>query len=159
MIFSFLFIYIFVVNIVYFVVHIVCDCEVDVIANSLVLYLPFCLTLNKNFFLYCSMLLNFFIYSLSIHNFFLWERNDSVHYFQDARLLVAGSRDRILNIFDLSKIDIDRPETANSAMVFSKLNAHQVYATSVYIGMVSREYVCACQYLFLLQTLQQARPT
>ena len=25
-------------------------CEVDVIANSLVLYLPFCSTLNKNFF-------------------------------------------------------------------------------------------------------------
>ena len=48
MIFSFLFIYIFVVNIVYYVVHIVC--EVDVIANSLVLYLPFCSTLNKNFF-------------------------------------------------------------------------------------------------------------
>ena len=46
MIFSFLFIYIFVVNIVYFVVHIVCDCEVDVIANSLVLYLPFCSILN-----------------------------------------------------------------------------------------------------------------
>ena len=42
------FIYIFVVNIVYYVVHIVC--EVDVIANSLVLYLPFCSTLNKNFF-------------------------------------------------------------------------------------------------------------
>ena len=48
MIFSFIFIYIFVVNIVYYVVHIVC--EVDVIANSLVLYLPFCSTLNKNFF-------------------------------------------------------------------------------------------------------------
>ena len=48
MIFSFLFIYIFVVNIVYYVVHIVC--EVDVITNSLVLYLPFCSTLNKNFF-------------------------------------------------------------------------------------------------------------
>ena len=48
MIFSFLFIYIFVVNIVYYVVHIVC--EVDVIAISLVLYLPFCSTLNKNFF-------------------------------------------------------------------------------------------------------------
>ena len=48
MIFSFLFIYIFVVNSVYYVVHIVC--EVDVIANSLVLYLPFCSTLNKNFF-------------------------------------------------------------------------------------------------------------
>ena len=48
MIFSFLFIYIFVVNIVYYVVHIVC--EVDVIANSLVLYLPFCSTLNKNVF-------------------------------------------------------------------------------------------------------------
>ena len=48
MIFSFLFIYIFVVNIVYYVVHIVC--QVDVIANSLVLYLPFCSTLNKNFF-------------------------------------------------------------------------------------------------------------
>ena len=25
-------------------------CQVDVIANSLVLYLPFCSTLNKNFF-------------------------------------------------------------------------------------------------------------
>ena len=50
MIFSFLFIYIFVVNIVYYVVHIVC--EVDVIANSLVLYLPFCSTLNKNFFFF-----------------------------------------------------------------------------------------------------------
>ena len=48
MIFSFLFIYIFVVNIVYYVVHIVC--EVDVIANSIVLYLPFCSTLNKNVF-------------------------------------------------------------------------------------------------------------
>ena len=48
MIFSFLFIYKFVVNIVYYVVHIVC--EVDVIANSLVLYLPFCSTLNKNVF-------------------------------------------------------------------------------------------------------------
>ena len=48
MIFSFLFIYIFVVNIVYYVVHIVC--QVDVIANSLVLYLPFCSTLNNNFF-------------------------------------------------------------------------------------------------------------
>ena len=48
MIFSFLFIYIFVVNIVYYVVHIVC--QVDVIANSLVLYLPFCSTLNKKFF-------------------------------------------------------------------------------------------------------------
>ena len=48
MIFSFLFIYIFVVNIVYYVVHIVC--QVDVIANSLVLYLPFCSTLNTNFF-------------------------------------------------------------------------------------------------------------
>ena len=50
MIFSFLFIYIFVVNIVYYVVHIVC--QVDVIANSLVLYLPFCSTLNKNFFFF-----------------------------------------------------------------------------------------------------------
>ena len=48
MIFYFIFIYIFVVNIVYYVVHIVC--EVDVIVNSLVLYLPFCSTLNKNFF-------------------------------------------------------------------------------------------------------------
>ena len=53
MIFSFLFIYIFVVNIVYYVVHIVC--EVDVIANSLVLYLPFCSTLNKNFFSLLSL--------------------------------------------------------------------------------------------------------
>ena len=52
MIFSFLFIYIFVVNIVYYVVHIVC--EVDVIANSLVLYLPFCSTLNKNSSLFSS---------------------------------------------------------------------------------------------------------
>ena len=34
--------------IVYYVVHIVC--QVDVIANSLVLYLPFYSTLNKNFF-------------------------------------------------------------------------------------------------------------
>ena len=40
----------FFVNIVYYVVHIVC--EVDVIANSLVLYLPFCSTLNKNFFFF-----------------------------------------------------------------------------------------------------------
>ena len=55
MIFSFLFIYIFVVNIVYFVVHIVCDCEVDVIANSLVLYLPFCSTLNKKILLSLSL--------------------------------------------------------------------------------------------------------
>ena len=56
MIFSFLFIYIFVVNIVYYVVHIVC--EVDVIANSLVLYLPFCSTLNTNVFslLFSSLL-------------------------------------------------------------------------------------------------------
>ena len=38
----------FVANIVYFVVHVVC--EVDVIANSLVLYLQFCSTLNKFFF-------------------------------------------------------------------------------------------------------------
>ena len=38
----------FVVNSVYYVVHIVC--EVDVIANSLVLYLPFCSTLKKKFF-------------------------------------------------------------------------------------------------------------
>ena len=38
----------FVVNIVYVVVHIVC--EVDVIANSLVLYLQFCSTLNNFFF-------------------------------------------------------------------------------------------------------------
>ena len=53
MIFSFLFIYIFVVNIVYYVVHIVC--QVDVIANSLVLYLPFCSTLNKNFFSLLSL--------------------------------------------------------------------------------------------------------
>ena len=45
----FSFIYFF-VNIVYYVVHIVC--EVDVIANSLVLYLPFCSTLNKNFFFF-----------------------------------------------------------------------------------------------------------
>ena len=51
MIFSFhlyIFFFFFFVNIVYYVVHIVC--EVDVIANSLVLYLPFCSTLNKNFF-------------------------------------------------------------------------------------------------------------
>ena len=40
----------FVVNIVYFVVHVVC--EVDVIANSLVLYLQFCSTLNKMFFFF-----------------------------------------------------------------------------------------------------------
>ena len=33
-----------------FVVHIVC--AVDVIANSLVLYLPFCSTLNKNVFFF-----------------------------------------------------------------------------------------------------------
>ena len=45
----------FFVNIVYYVVHIVC--EVDVIANSLVLYLPFCSTLNKNFFSLLSLLL------------------------------------------------------------------------------------------------------
>ena len=44
----------FFVNIVYYVVHIVC--EVDVIANSLVLYLPFCSTLNKNFFSLSSLL-------------------------------------------------------------------------------------------------------
>ena len=50
MIFSFVFIYIFVVNIVYYVVHIVC--QVDVIANSLVLYLPFCSTLNKKCLLF-----------------------------------------------------------------------------------------------------------
>ena len=31
-------------------------CEVDVIANSLVLYLPFCSTLNKNFFSLLSLL-------------------------------------------------------------------------------------------------------
>ena len=54
MIFYFIFIYIFVVNIVYYVVHIVC--EVDVIANSLVLYLPFCSTLNKNVFSLSSLL-------------------------------------------------------------------------------------------------------
>ena len=30
--------------------YIIIVCEVDVIANSLVLYLPFCSTLNKNFF-------------------------------------------------------------------------------------------------------------
>ena len=53
MIFSFLFNYIFVVNIVYYVVHIVC--EVDVIANSLVLYLPFCSTLNKKILLFSSL--------------------------------------------------------------------------------------------------------
>ena len=51
MIFSFLFIYIFVVNIVYYVVHNIV-CEVDVIANSLVLYLPFCSTLNENVFFF-----------------------------------------------------------------------------------------------------------
>ena len=63
MIFSFLFIYIFVVNIVYYVVHIVC--EVDVIANSLVLYLPFCSTLNKKFFsLSLSLSLSLFFSSL-----------------------------------------------------------------------------------------------
>ena len=45
--FSFLY---FVVNIVYFVVHTVC--EVDVIANSLVLYLQFVSTLNKIFFFF-----------------------------------------------------------------------------------------------------------
>ena len=56
MIFSFLFIYIFVVNIVYYVVHIVC--EVDIIANSLVLYLPFCSTLNKHFFSLLSLIAN-----------------------------------------------------------------------------------------------------
>ena len=55
MIFYFIFIYIFVVNIVYYVVHIVC--QVDVIANSLVLYLPFCSTLNKNFFSLSSLIL------------------------------------------------------------------------------------------------------
>ena len=58
MIFYFIFIYIFVVNIVYFVVHIVCDCEVDVIANSLVLYLPFCSILNKNVFSLFSLSLS-----------------------------------------------------------------------------------------------------
>ena len=62
MIFSFLFIYIFVVNIVYYVVHIVC--EVDVIANSLALYLPFCSTLNKNFFSLLLSLIRFVIASL-----------------------------------------------------------------------------------------------
>ena len=46
--FIYFFFFFFVVNIVYYVVHIVC--EVDVIANSLVLYLPFCSTLNKKFF-------------------------------------------------------------------------------------------------------------
>ena len=55
--FSFLFIYIFVVNILYYVVHIVC--EVDVIANSLVLYLPFCSTLNKKNLLSLSLSLHF----------------------------------------------------------------------------------------------------
>ena len=59
MIISFLFIYICVVNIVYYVVHIVC--EVDVIANSLVLYLPFCSTLNKNFFSLLSLLSLLFV--------------------------------------------------------------------------------------------------
>ena len=47
----FSFIYFF-VNIVYFVVHNIIVCEVDVIANSLVLYLPFCSTLNKMFFFF-----------------------------------------------------------------------------------------------------------
>ena len=47
----FSFIY-FVVNIVYFVVHKIIVCEVDVIANSLVLYLQFCSTLNKIVFLF-----------------------------------------------------------------------------------------------------------
>ena len=55
MIFSFLFIYIVVINIVYYVVHIVC--EVDVIANSLVSYLPFCSTLNTNVFFFLLLLL------------------------------------------------------------------------------------------------------
>ena len=45
----FSFIY-FVVNIVYFVVH--TECEVDVIANSLVLCLQLCSTLNKMFFFF-----------------------------------------------------------------------------------------------------------
>ena len=61
MIFYFIFIYIFVVNIVYYVVHIVC--QVDVIANSLVLYLPFCSTLNKNFFSSSSLFSSDMIYS------------------------------------------------------------------------------------------------
>ena len=64
MIFSFLFIYIFVVNIVYYVVHIVC--EVDVIANSLVLYLPFFSTLNKNFFSLSSLLSSHFLSTVVI---------------------------------------------------------------------------------------------
>ena len=40
----------FVVHIVCFVVHVVC--QVDVIAYSLLLYLQFCSTLNKNLFFY-----------------------------------------------------------------------------------------------------------
>ena len=60
MIFLFFFIYIFVLNILYFVVHIVCDCEVDVIANSLVLYLPFFSTLNKKILL---LLLHYKLYT------------------------------------------------------------------------------------------------
>ena len=71
MIFSFLFIYIFVVNIVYYVVHIVC--QVDVIANSLVLYLPFCSTLNKNFF--SSLFFSLFMLNRNLHvNFYLVSR-------------------------------------------------------------------------------------
>ena len=66
MIFSFLFIYIFVVNIVYYVVHIVC--EVDVIANSLVLYLPFCSTLNKNFFFSYYFIIQSFSMKMSDQN-------------------------------------------------------------------------------------------
>ena len=40
-------------------------CQVDVIANSLVLYLPFCSTLNKNFF---SLLFSLSSLSISFPN-------------------------------------------------------------------------------------------
>ena len=43
-----------IVNIVYFVVHIVC--EVDVIANSLAIYLSFCSTLNTNLQTQCCFI-------------------------------------------------------------------------------------------------------
>lgn len=56
---------------------------------------------------------------------------DAVHLMQNARFLVAGSRDRYLNVFDLGSIDLNRPETVNDSLVFSTMNAHQGWIWSL----------------------------
>lgn len=49
---------------------------------------------------------------------------DAVHLMQGAKLLATGSRDRYLNLLDVSQLDPENPASSKTAVVKSIINAH-----------------------------------